>query len=280
MEQRAELYSDCVSEVAESPFWHDNALWWVDVNPGVLYRCKESRGRADTWQLKDRTGCVAPIPGSRHAFYAAQQHGIHELLIDGAECALSLIADPEPHLPNNRFNDGKVDSRGRFWAGTMNISLDPMQGALYRLADRTNISKVIDNVTLSNGLAWSPDETSFYYIDTTTRQIDLFDFDAVAGTIANRRCLRACDEDWGNPDGMTVDSRGRLWIAFWGGSCVRYINPSDGSVQDVVQLPCPNVTSCCFGGADGNTLFITTASKGTDRDAFPDAGKIFSVRKT
>lgn len=279
MQARVELFSDSICEVAESPFWHNDALWWVDVNPGVLYRCSEAHGIIDTWQLGDRTGAVVPVPESPRAFYAAQQGGIHQLLIDGADCSLTLIVDPEPHLPNNRFNDGKLDSRGRLWAGTMSISLDPKQGALYKLEDRKSITKAVDAVTLSNGLAWSPDDTAFYYIDTTTRRIDIFDFDAAAGSISNRRCLRRCEEDWGNPDGMTVDSRGFLWVAFWGGSCVRCISPADGSVQNVIRLPCPNVTSCCFGGAAGDTLFITTASKNTDQAAFPDAGKIFSVAK-
>ena len=269
-------FTDHRCEVAEGPFWHDDALWWVDVNPGLLFRCSGSETDPDVWQLGRRTGAVVPRAGRPGSFYAAQQDGIKLLTLEGPEARLELIADPEEDQPNNRFNDGKLDSRGRFWAGTMSLSLDPGRGNLYCLDTDRSVRRVLSDVTLSNGLGWSPDDRFFYYIDSITHRLDVFDFDPAIGAITNRRTLADFSKSPGMPDGMCVGLTGELWVAFFGGGCVRRLDSYSGAETGRVELPCPNVTSCCFGGPEGKTLFVTTASKNTELSVYPEAGKVFS----
>jgi len=270
-------------EVAEGPFWWDNALWFIDINPGLLHRWDHAEGVIATWHLGERTGTIVPVAGTEQAwtFIAAQQSGIYRIrLAEDRVIERICLHAPESHLPNNRFNDGKCDSKGRLWAGTMSMMREAEQGALYCFDPGVDqVSKKLDRVSLSNGLDWSPDGKTFYFIDTPTRKIDAFDFDLVTGEISRRRTLLNCPEAWGMPDGMTVDAEGMLWVAFWDGGAVRRIDPATGGMIDAITLPCSRITSCCFGGDALDVLFITTA-RGTDNvcDNQPLAGNVFMTR--
>lgn len=273
-------FAATASEVGEGPFWWDAALWWVDINPGLLHRCAGAGKPVATWHLGARTGAVVPVAGTRDAFLAAQQTGIWRIRLDGGRVAERvLIADPESGLPDNRFNDGKCDPAGRFWAGTMSRSRLPAAGALYCLDSGVGILKKLERVSLSNGLDWSPDGRRFFFIDTPSGRIDVFDFEPASGEISNRRTLIECPPEWGMPDGMTVDRDGMLWVGFWDGSSVRCIDPGTGGVLCRIDLPCSRVTSCCFGGENLEHLFITTA-RGIDdgcKDQ-PMAGHVFTCK--
>jgi sugar lactone lactonase YvrE len=194
---------------------------------------------------------------------------------------LSPIADPEADLPGNRFNDGKCDPQGRFWAGTM-VEHGPWGGAaLYCLDTDLSVSKKLDGVTISNGLVWSRDSRRFYYIDTPTHQVFGFDFDPAGGELTNRRVVAEIPRELGAPDGMTIDEHDHLWIALWGGNSVVRVNPNGGKTDFRVTLPAENVTSCAFGGPDLDELYITTARVGLDaerRKAQPLAGCLFRAR--
>jgi sugar lactone lactonase YvrE len=188
--------------------------------------------------------------------------------------------DPERELPRNRFNDGKCGPGGRFWAGTMSMDREAGAGSLYCLEPDLSIRRVLSAVTTSNGLAWSTDSRTLYYIDTRTRAVAAFDYDPAAGTLTGRRELIRVPGELGKPDGMCIDSEGLLWIAMFGGGTITRWRPEDGSLEASFALPVPRVTSCCFGGADLDTLYITTARVGlsdAELAAYPLSGGLFRL---
>ena len=156
-----------------------------------------------------------------------------------------------------RSNDGACDAAGRFWIGTMALDLTPGAGALYCYDGK--LRRVLDGVTLSNGLGWTRDDTQMYYIDSTEQRVDVFDFELASGQLDKRRPFVSIDRSDGIPDGLTVDHEGGVWVALYGGSCVRRYDER-GRLDAVVEVPAENVTSCCFGGDDGRSLFVTTAA--------------------
>jgi sugar lactone lactonase YvrE len=167
----------------------------------------------------------------------------------------------QTELPTSRVKDGKCDPAGRFLAGTMDMNEKDPNGALYSF-DGQQITTLLSGVTISNGLAWSPDHKTFYYIDTPTRQVKAFDYDLAAGQIANPRTVIHVPESIGWPDGMTSDTDGNLWIAMWGGAQMTKWNPNTGKLLEQIPVPALNTSACVFGGKDMNELYITSARKG------------------
>jgi sugar lactone lactonase YvrE len=189
-----------------------------------------------------------------------------------------LLAEVEAHLPENRFNDGKCDPAGRYWAGTMSLTDQPSKGALYQLEADHTVKRLIPDVSISNGLAWTSDGGTMYFADTPTRQIAAFDYDLVTGDVNNRRTVVHIPEDQGFPDGMTIDSEGMIWVAHWDGWQVSRWNPNTGEQLCAIPVPASQVTSCTFGGPDLDQLFITTARVGLDEEELskqPLAGGVF-----
>lgn len=264
--------------LAEGPTW-DVALevyWWIDIEARWLCRFDPRRQENRVWNLDQMPGCV--VGRRRGGLMMAVQHGFAEF--DAEIGALRMVADPEAELPENRFNDGKCDPAGRFWAGTMRIDdhMRQITGALYALDASGRVVKHLDDVGVSNGLAWSGDGQRMYFIDSARYRIDVFDFDAAAGRISGRRCLFQSNERQGAPDGMAIDVEDKLWVAFWGGGCVARICPERGEVLARVAVPAAQVTSCAFGGPQLDQLLITTASIGLDaaqRAQQPGAGDLF-----
>jgi len=254
-------------------------LYWVDIKGSKLHIfnpvTKEDREIATPKFI----GVV--VPNAAGGLVAGLADGIYS--VDLATETFERLSDPDQNAAN-RFNDGKVDPRGRFWAGTMDDSqskaagnmwvFDPKKGGL--VAPR----KAFDGIWISNGLAWSPDHKTFYYIDTPLQRVDAFDYDVESGEISNRRTVITLPPpaEGGYPDGMTIDVEGNLWVAHWEGSKVTRWNPNTGTLLRTVSIPVSKVTSATFGGPKLDQLYITTASVRSDVEKEPLAGAVFVLR--
>ena len=263
--------------LGEGPVW-DHArrrLWWVDIERRDLH-CLDPAGNADgAWPFEQPIGFA--VPTTRGDLIVGTQRGLARFAPERA--SLTPFADPEKDAPQNRFNDAKCDPAGRLWAGTMALSEEPGLGSLYRVDASLRVTRMVENVSISNGLAWSPDGRTMFYIDSPTRRVDAFDFDPAKGTLANRRT--AVEITDGLPDGMCIDTSGNLWVALWGGWGVACFDPRSGELLAKIEVPVEAVTSCCFGGDALEELFITTASRDLDaagRAQQPLAGSIFVAK--
>ncbi|MBA3798123.1 MAG: SMP-30/gluconolactonase/LRE family protein [Geodermatophilaceae bacterium] len=273
---RAEVALDAHAEVAEGPVWDVKAgqLVWVDIPRGEIHRFDPTEGTDQVTQVGQPVGALALR--ARGGLLLAVRDGFAEL----ADGQLRMIAEVESDRSENRMNDGKVDPAGRFWAGTMALDSAPGAGALYRLDTDRSVETMLTGLTISNGIDWSPDGTTMYFIDSTPGTVTAYAYDRHTGAISEPRTALEIPPDDGMPDGMTVDSEGCLWVAIWGGSAVRRYAP-DGKQLARVELPATQVTSCAFGGADLRDLYITTASVGlsaAERAGQPHAGALFCVR--
>ncbi len=182
-----------------------------------------------------------------------------------------------PHGEGMRLNDGACDPAGRFWVGSMALDEATGAGSLYRYSRDGGLERVLEDVTLSNGLGWSPDGSTMYYIDSLTYRVDVFDFDLAGGAISDRRPFVALEDGAGTPDGLAVDDEGGVWVALWGGGALRRYSP-EGELDRVLAVPADKVTACCFGGEDGRSLYVTTASvdlTAEERRRQPLAGSVF-----
>ncbi|MDQ3464319.1 MAG: SMP-30/gluconolactonase/LRE family protein [Actinomycetota bacterium] len=273
---RAEVVLDAHAQVGEGPVWDASAghLLWLDIPCGEIHRFHPTDGTHQVTQVGQPVGAIALR--ERGGLVLAVRDGFAEL----ADGELNMIADVESDRPENRMNDGKVDPAGRFWAGTMALDSTPGAGTLYRLDLDRSVHPVLTGLTISNGIDWSPDATTMYFIDSTPGTVTAYDYDRHTGAISEPRTVLEVPPDDGMPDGMTVDSEGCLWVAIWGGSAVRRYAP-DGTLLANVELPATQVTSCAFGGPALRDLYITTASEGLSaaaRAGQPHAGAIFCVR--
>jgi sugar lactone lactonase YvrE len=241
--------------LGEGPRWDaaTERLLWVDIEGGFLHISDPPSGADRRVPLGARVGAAAPTSSGEVLVALADRLA----LVDLADESVRTLA-PFPHGAEVRTNDGACDPAGRFWIGTNALDFAAGAGAFYRYSDGV-LERMLDKVTLSNGLGWSPDGRCMYYIDSLTFRIDKFDFDVGAGLITARRPFVSIDPADGTPDGLSVDDEGGVWVALYGGSAVRRYGP-DGELDRVVAMPAENVTACCFGGADGRSLFITTAA--------------------
>ena len=274
----AELLYDAKAYLGEGPVWdsHSQTLYWLDILNKRIFANSDL-----LLQLDELAGCIAPRKdgGFILALKAddGQRFSFAGLELDSAKLTMTSVLDNE--LPGNRFNDGKCDPRGRFIAGTMDLAENDPTGSLYSF-DGRSITKLLSGITVSNGLTWSPDHKTFYYIDTPTREVRAFDYDIESGTIANSRVAVHVHESLGWPDGMTSDMQGNLWIAMWGGAQVTKWDPNTGKLLEQFPVPALNVSSCIFGGKGLNELYITSARKGLEEAAlarYPLTGGVFRL---
>lgn len=269
---QAELLLDAKATLGEGPAWDSKTqtLYWLDILEKRIY--------ADTRilaQLDDLVCCIAPRKNGN--LLLGTRLGFADLNPDTVQ--LTVLAALDSELPTNRLNDGKCDPAGRLLAGTMDMNEKDPNGALYSF-DGKNSTRLLDKVTISNGLAWGVDHKTFYYIDTPTREVKAFDYDLATGQIANPRVAIHIPESLGWPDGMTSDTDGNLWIALWGGAQVTKWNPSTGKLLEQIPVPALQTSSCVFGGKDMNELYITSARKSmseTDLKKYPLSGGLFKV---
>jgi L-arabinonolactonase len=269
---------DCKDILGECGIWcpQDRVLWWIDVARPSLARLDPATGKVDNWALPKPVGSFALRRDG--GFLLAFRSGL--AMLDRPGGALQWHATPGARLDACRFNDGKCDRQGRFWVGTLDRNLKEPIGELYRIDPGFACITMDRGFTISNGLAWSPDQRTMYFTDTPARTIYAYDFDATAGQIANRRVFVRFDERPGRPDGCTVDAEGFLWTARVDGWCVDRYAP-DGRLDHCVELPVQRPTCVSFGGEALDTLYVTTSTLGLAEEELarqPLAGGLFAVR--
>lgn len=270
------VVADARCTIGEGPIWHpdESALYWVDIAGRAIHRHDPAAGETARFPVDDEIGTLGLSTGS--GWIAAGRRGVFRIHLP--EGRIEMIADPEAHLPASRFNDGKVDRQGRFWAGTMTPS--DSVSALYRLQQDLTLTRMDGPFTITNGIGWSPRGDVMYVVDSMRYVIHRYAFDATRGELGERGDLIRFDRADGIPDGLTVDEQGDVWCAMYGGGAVRRID-TGGTVREVVRLPVTRVTSCAFGGPDYDTLYITSAREGLNADqsrAEPLAGAVFACR--
>ena len=263
--------------IGEGPVWDPRTgrVLWVDIGNDLVFSTDPVDGSTTERRLPKSVGVV--LPRASGGYVAALQDGFYALPVEGEP---ELIAPVETDDPRTRFNDGEIDPQGRFWAGTMGRHAEPGLGSLYRLDVDGTVTRMVEHVTISNGLGWSPDGGTMYYVDTPTLRIDCFDFDPGSGDISGRREFVTIREGGGRPDGLTVDAEGAVWVATWPGYGVHRYLP-DGTLDAIIPLPVSNVSSCEIGGADLRDLFITTAWEHLSEEEHatqPLAGSLFRAR--
>lgn len=262
--------------LGEGPFWSvaEQKLHWVDILAPAVISGDPASGERSMRPMPELVGVA--IPKRSGGFICATETGIKTLSRSGK---LETLCEPEADRTGNRFNDGKCDANGRLWVGSLAINTEPGKGLLWKIeADGTATAMEV-GLHISNGLGWSPDNTTFYFADSGKRMIWAYDFDLEAGLISNRRPFVELGEGQGVPDGLCVDSEGGVWAALWDGWAVQRFTP-DGRLDQSVPLPVPRPTSCCFGGPDLKTLFVTTARIRLSAQQLSDAplsGSVLSV---
>ena len=276
---KAELVFDCKNIIGEGVIWDtkQQTLFWVDIMGKKVMSRDGINSQFNTYHIDQFVGTVAIC--DNNLLLLALHHGIYFYNKETKE--LQKIADSESALTTNRFNDGKCDPAGRFWAGTMQIDPKEPVGNLYLLHHDLTIEKKLENVTISNGFIWSLDNTKMYYIDTPTNEIKVYYYDNNTGSIKFNKILVKTDGKDGCFDGMTIDENGNLWVAMYDGSCVKCFDKDTGKVLNIVTVPTAHVTNCTFGGKNLDTLYITTAINGLTEEQLknePLAGGLFNAK--
>ena len=273
--------SEAVPSTTEQTILGEGLRW--DAQRGELLRVDIAAGQffrdriADdgglmpirTYRLPGTVGAVAPVDGDRGWLLAANR-GFALLDLDGSLRVIAEVASE-----GSRMNDGAADPQGRFWAGT--VAERPGAAVLYRLERDGRVDAMLDGLTTSNGIGWSPDGRTMYLADSGPRVIHAFDFDGDAGTISGERILVTVPDEVGTPDGLTVDAAGDLWVAIWGGGRVHHYSPA-GELRDVLAVPAAQTTSCAFAGPGLHRLYVTTATEDwtdDERRADPKAGLVY-----
>lgn len=277
---QAELVVDGNNQLGEGPLWHldDQCVYWVDIIGQRIYQYSPTSRETKSYEVDQPVGVIVPT-ATAGQFMCGMKDGFS--IFDTATGTKQRVFDPEAHLPDNRFNDGKCDAAGRFWAGTMHMEAALHAGSLYCLDPELGCRQVLTDVTISNGIAWSLDGATMYYIDTATSEVSAYAYDMTNGSISDRRTVVAIPQEEGSPDGMTIDAEGMLWIALWGGSQVIRVNPATGERLARVEVPASQVTSCAFGGEQLDELYITTAAVGLNASELaeePLAGGLFRIK--
>ena len=274
------------SLLGESPFWHpdERALWWCDIPGRGLHRYHPATGAHRAWHFDTDVACAAPLAGGD--LLLGMRDGLWRF--NPASGQRTALASPPYNPAQERFNDGKADPQGRFWVGTIYEPRTPAQAALYCLANG-RLERRAGDVTVSNGLAFSPDGRTLYWSDTKAHTVFAFDFDGQDGSLSRQRVLasfpmRAADQPLqqygGRPDGAAVDAEGCYWVAMFEGARLLRLSPA-GEVLSMLPLPVRCPTMPCFGGDDLRTLFITTARQNRpveDLAREPWAGQVLQCR--
>ncbi len=260
------------ASLGEGPLWdvQQQCLYWVDINQHQVYRFDPATRTQKHWDVGDVVGCVVLTQSDR--LLMAQRNGL--TLLDTTTGKIEPICAIEADLPNNRFNDGKCDPKGRFWFGS--LSSDRGAANLYRYDPDGSLHQMETGLTISNGLGWSPDQRTFYLTDSAAGIIYAYEFEIETGQLGDRHILVNFSQESYCPDGLTIDQQGCLWSALWDGNSVIQFDPQGQELQQI-SLPILRPTSCVFGGTDLTTIYITSATCDTGQPHSPSDGNIFAV---
>ncbi len=259
----------------EGPIWWQNHLYYVDIESRLVLALDPVRGIEKTWDVSTTVGRVGTVvPRAQGGLVVAGDTGLH--FLDPGTGSTTAIADPEPDQADNRFNDGKCSPDGRFFAGTISLVKNTGAASLYRLDPDLSLHTAYTGVTNSNGIAWSADGATCYYIDTPRQEVTAFDYHPESGRLSNERTAFSTRHISASPDGMTLDSAGNLWVAFCHGACVICYDPGTGQQLHRVELPCLETTACAFGGENLDELYVTTGIHKTHEEE--DAGHLLRIR--
>ncbi len=273
----AQLIYDAKAELGEGPLWlpSTHELLWVDINKGEVHSLNTISLQDTIIYKGHRTSCVVMV--SEEELMIADTDEL--ILFNRMSNTSTLFLQLDFNVPNVRFNDGKVDPYGRLWIGTMEMNVRPNKGNLYRINENKEVALMISEVTISNGIAWSLDHKTMYYIDTVDQVVYAYDFNEQS-EISNRRIVVRIPTEKGAPDGMTIDEQGNLWVAMWGGHAVLCFDPNTGLQLQEIKLTVPHITSCTFGGTHNKTLYITSARTDISEEKlkeYPSSGGLFSI---
>ncbi len=273
----ADCVLDCRNRLGEGPIWsiEEQALYWVDIVAPAVHRFRPSDGAHDKWTMPEHIGSLSMRESG--GLIIALKSGFAGF--DPNNGGIQMLAEAEADKLDHRFNDGRCDRQGRFFAGSLTYSEDAPVGSLWRLDSTHTALPVLEGITISNGLCWSPDGGTMYHVDTPTREIRAYDYDQDAGLPSHPRILVKTDPDGGWPDGSITDSEGCIWNAEWDGArVVRYT--TEGKVDCIVRVPAKRATCAAFGGPDLKTLYITSAwdrMSAEERAEWPLSGNLFAV---
>ena len=277
MAQQWRLAVDSGDLIGEGPAWDvaGGTLLWTDIAGRRIHRLEPLTGAVWTRDLEQMAGAV--IPRRAGGLALCLQDGVY--LTDSDESEPQLLAAIEPRDQTTRLNDVKTDRAGRLWGGTMALDARAGAGTFYRIDPKGFVAVIASPVTISNGIEWSPDGRLMYYIDTATGRMDVFDFDLASGEAGDRRTFIDFEGSLGSPDGMTVDTEGCLWVAFYDGWAVHRFSPI-GQLERSIELPAARITSCAFGGPSLDQLYVTSARDGLSQAQLaeqPHAGGLFII---
>lgn len=261
--------------LGEGALWNfrENVLHWVDIDSFRIHTFDPETNRDTFIEVGEYVGTVVrQAPEHGGGLIAALTKSIVHIGDTGKVTKIVDLNEP----PRNRSNDGKCDPAGRFWCGSFNFDLTPGACNLWMLDTDRTVHHKLDNIGVSNGLVWTSNYSTMYYIDSLSGHLDAFDYDVETGTITNRR--NAVDNSWGGYfDGMTIDAEDNVYIALWEGGAVLKINPKTGKLLERIEIPgALNITSCAFGGSDLTDLYITSSAKDA-KDGESNAGALFKV---
>ncbi len=277
---QAELIIDAKATLGEGAIWdfEKKILYWIDIKDRKVHVYNPLNQANKSISLEHMPGTI--VPRKNGGLLVALQNGLH--FLDEATGGLDFIVNPESHLTENIYNDGKCDPTGRFWFGTVSRNYDiPGAGSLYVMDNKLKITKKLSGLTIANGIVWSLDNKYMYYIDTRAQEVWSFRYDPESGEIWDKKTAVSIPEKEGWPDGMTIDDEGMIWVALYGGWKVVRYNPLDGTKMEEILLPVSNVTSCAFGGENLDELYITTARLDLDKEDLinqPLAGGVFMAK--
>ena len=258
------------SKWGEGPIWWQGALYYVDIEGHQIHRFDPETDTESVWETGQRVGTVVPRENGGLVF--GGDNGLY--FLDETNREITAIVDPEPGKPDNRINDGKCSPDGRFFVGTISLAKKTGDARLYRLDPDLSLEEAFGPVTNSNGIVWSPDGMTVYYIDTPRREVLAFDYDD--GNLRNPRTAVDTSYIDASPDGMAIDENGHLWVAFCHGGCVVCFDPKSGKQTRRVDFPCLETTACAFGGPDLADLYVTTGLHKSVTEEH--AGRLFVVR--
>jgi sugar lactone lactonase YvrE len=265
--------TDHISKWGEGPLWWDDSFLYVDIDGHCLNQLNPATGQVTSWNVHEPIGTVVPTSDKKFAY--AGSSGF--VLFDPRTNTKTSLGNPEGSMDSSRFNDGKCDPAGRFWAGSISLEKQTGTANLYMLDRQRRLHFKLGNLTNSNGICWSIDGSTLYHIDTPTKCIKSYEFDLKNGYLGlEATCIDTAELGYeSSPDGMCIDADGNLWVAFCHGGCVACFDPKTQTKLHHIDFPCVETTACTFGGPTLDRLFVTTGIHKTKTE--PDAGKVFVV---